>query len=177
MKTSRVITAVFLALSGTIISQTLPSTLPSKGLQYYMPAPTKARSWLFQIAGKPYRATMTRDLMRVGPDWTPSVPLPLSFGKAEEIARAELKELVPDAASWEVTDLELKRGEDQRKWYYVIGLKPGASSAKPNSDSFVADVIGLEPGANSAKPDPDSFVAVMNLSGEVGTIQQDPTNR
>jgi hypothetical protein len=153
MKTSRVITAVFLALSGTVLSQTLPSTLPSKSRPGYAGALATARAWLFHIVGKHYRAIMTHDQMQAGPDWTPSMPLPLSFGKAEEIARAELKKLVPDAVSWEVTDLELKRDEDQRKWYYVIGLKPGASSAKPN---------------------PDYFFAVMNLSGEVGTIEPDP---
>ena len=176
MKTSRVITAVFLALAGTVLSQTLPSTLPSKSRQYYMSvrSPSTARAWLFHIADKHYRTTMTRDLMQAGPDWTPSMPLPLSFGKAEGIARAELKKLVPDAVSWEVTDLELKRDEDQRKWYYVIGLKPGASSVEQISDSFSADVIGLKPGASSAKPNPESFFAVMNLSGDVGIIEPDP---
>jgi hypothetical protein len=117
---------------------------------------------------------MTRDLMRAGPDWTPAMPLPLSFGKAEEIARAELKKLVPDADSWEVTDIDLKRSEDPRKWYYLIGLKPGASGVEPNSDSFFTDGYDLKPAGASAKPNSDSFFALMNLSGEVGTIEPDP---
>ena len=100
MKTSRMITAVLLVLSGTILSQTLPSALPSKSRPGYVAArATTAHARLFHIAGENYRATMTHDLMQAGPDWTPSMPLPLSFGKAEEIARAELKKLVPDADS------------------------------------------------------------------------------
>ena len=178
MKTSRVITAVFLALSGTILSQTLPSTLPSKSRPGYVRA-TATTAWarLFHIAGEHYRAIMTLDRLRAGPDWTPSMPLPLSFGKAEEIARAELKKLVPDAGSWEVTDIELKRNEDQRKWYYMIGLKPGRTSAKPNSDSFFVDGFDLKPAVTGVEPNSDSFFAVMNLSGEVGTIEPDPIHR
>ena len=103
------------------------------------------------------------------------MPLPLSFGKAEEIARAELKRLVPDADSWEVTDIDLKRDEDPRKWYYLIGLKPGASGAAPNSGSFFTGGFDLKPAAASARPNSDSFFAVMSLSGEVGTIEPDPS--
>ncbi len=108
--------------------------------------------------------------------WKPSMPLPLSFAKAEEIARAELKKLVDDSASWEVTELQLKRipdedqpiwtipsltgtglefqrshTEDQAKWFYLIGMKPREGSSRQKHDSF--------------------FVA-MNLSGAVGIIEE-----
>jgi len=160
------IAAVLLVLSGTILSQTLPSTLPPKSRPGYVFARARtASARLFNIGGEHYRATMTQDLMQAGPDWTPVMPLPLSFGKAEEIARAELKKLVPDADSWEVTDIELKRGEDTRKWYYLIGLKPGASGAAPNPDSFFTDGYDLKPAGAGTRPNSDSFFAVMNLSG------------
>lgn len=157
MKTPLVIATVLLAFAGSVLSQILPDTLARNRQGYSVGVlPSKATAWHFQISGKQYTTTMTRDRLLAGPDWTSSMPLPLSFGKAEEIARTELKKLGPDAVSWEVTDIWLKRYEDQQKWYYVIGLKPGASSAEPNRDSFFA---------------------VMNLSGEVGTIESNPIHR
>ena len=178
MKTSRVITAVLLVLSGTLLSQTLPSTLPPKSRPGFVAArATTASARLFHIGGEHYRATMTHDLMQAGPDWTPAMPLPLSFGKAEEIARAELKKLVPEADSWEVTDIELKRDDDPRKWYYLIGLKPGASGAAPNSESFFTDGFDLKPAGTGAMPNSDSFFAVMNLAGEIGAIEPDRGHR
>ena len=120
MKNPLFVAAILLALTGALaISQDLPSTLPSRNRQYYMAVPPQAQgAWLFQIAGKHYRAKITHDEVKAGPDWKPAMPLPLSFSKAEEIARAELKKLVGDSASWEVTDLQLKRiaNEDQPIW-------------------------------------------------------------
>jgi hypothetical protein len=133
-------------------------------------------AWLFHIAGKHYRAQITQDEVKEGPDWKPSMPLPVSFSKAEEIARAELKKLVSDSASWQVTDLQLKRipnddqpirfepplagtglefqrslHQDQPKWFYVIGMEPTEGSSWQKHDCFFA---------------------VMSLSGAVGKIEE-----
>jgi hypothetical protein len=159
MKDSPLVAAVVLALTGTFtLSQSLPSTLPSRSREYYVAAPPPAHAWLFQIGGKHYRATITHDEVKAGPDWKPSMPLPLSFEKAEEIARAELKKLVGGTASWEVTDLQLKRnpGEDQSRWFYVIGMARREEGSQQKHDSFFA---------------------VMNLSGVVGKIEENTAAR
>jgi hypothetical protein len=160
MKNSPLVAAILLALTGALaLSQSLPSTLPSRNRQYYMAAaPLHGHAWLFHIGAKHYRAKITHDEVTAGPDWKPSMPLPLSFSKAEEIARAELKKLVGDTASWEVTDLQLKRipNEDQPRWFYVIGMAPGEESSPQKHDSFFA---------------------VMNLSGVVGKIEEDTAAR
>jgi hypothetical protein len=159
MKRSLLVAAILFALAGALaLSQSLPSTLPSRNRQYYMAAPPQGHAWLFHIGGKHYRAKITHDEVKAGPDWKPSMPLPMSFSKTEEIARAELKKLVGDTASWEVTDLQLKRipGEDQPGWCYVIGMAPREESSQQKHDSFFA---------------------VMTLSGVVGKIEEDAAAR
>jgi hypothetical protein len=179
MKNSLLVAAILLALTGALaMSQSLPSTLASRNREYYAggPAQPQEHSWVFHIGDKFYRAKITHDEVRLGPDWKPSMPLPLSFAKAEEIARAELKKLVDDSASWEVTELQLKRipdadqpiwttpsltgtglefqrnlTEDQVKWFYLIGMEPSEGSSRQKHDSF--------------------FVA-MNLSGTAGIIEE-----
>jgi len=203
MKNSLLVAAILLALTGALaISQDLPSTLPSRNRQYYMAVPPQPQghAWLFHIAGKYYRAMITHDEVKAGPDWKPSMPLPLSFSKAEEIARAELNKLVGDSASWEVTDLQLKRipnddqpiwfdpsltgtglefqrslNEDQAKWFYLIGMEPTEGSSRQKHDSFY--LIGMEPTEGSSRQKHDSFFAVMNLSGVVGKIEEDTAAR
>ena len=82
----------------------------------------------------------------------PSLPLPLSFARAQEIARGELQKLVTDATTWEVTEFQLKRISGG-KWYYLIGLAPRGAVSGPSSDSFFA---------------------AMNLAGDVGLIEPRP---
>ena len=145
-----------------MFSQTLPSTLPSTGSRYYGVSSTSSagETWLFQIAGKHYRAKISLPEVTAGPDWRPSMPLPLSLAKAEEIARAELRKLGVDDWGWDITDLHLKRlrGSNQPQWYFIVGLAP-------------VPVVG-----NTAAPG-DSFFAVISLSGKAGLIQLDPTPR
>jgi hypothetical protein len=178
MKNSLLLTAVLLALTtAPAMSQELPSTLPSRNRESYAGGPRpREHSWSFHIADRFYRAEITDDEVRLGPDWKPALPVLLSFAKAEEIARAELKKLVGDSASWVVTDVQLKRipdvdqpvwttpslsgtglefrrrfTEDQGKWFCVVGLEPTEGRALQNRDTF--------------------FVA-MNLSGVVGKIEE-----
>jgi hypothetical protein len=179
MKNSPLATGILLALTGALaISQSLPSTLPSRNREYYagVPAQPQGHSWLFHIAGKYYHAKITHAEVRQGPDWKPSMPLPLSFSKAEEIARAELNKLVGDSASWEVTDLQLKRipNEDQPIWTTPslegTGLEFERGLNGDQAKWFY--LIGMEPTEGSSRQKHDSFFAVMNLSGGVGKIEE-----
>ncbi len=179
MKNSLLVAAILLALSGALaISQDLPSTLPSRNRQYYMGVPPQlqGRAWLFHIAGKHYRAMITHDEVEAGPDWKTAMPLPLSFSKAEEIARAELKKLVGDSASWEVTDLQLKRipSGDQPIWSEP-SLTGTGLEFQHSLNGYLPKwfyVIGMEPTEGSSRQKHDSFFAVMNLSGVVGKIEE-----
>ena len=174
MKDCKLIAAILLALTGAgalALSQNLPSTLPSKSGQRYISAPPLGYGWLFQIGGKRYKTTISHDEVKAGRAWNPSMPLPLSFAKAEEIARAELKKLVGDGdtASWEITELQLKRmpanelqlirlpGNDEPRWFFLIGMKPTPADQPPSQ----------------LKLEHDSFFVVMNLSGVVGKIEED----
>jgi hypothetical protein len=184
MKNSLLVAAMLLALAGALaISQDLPSALPSKNRQYYMAPPPQPQGYarLFHIGGKYYRAKITHDEVKAGPDWKPSIPLPLSFSKAEEIARAELKKLVGDSASWEVTDLQLKRipNDDQPIWFEPsltgTGLEFQRSLNEDQAKWFY--LIGMEPTEGTSRQKHDSFFAVMNLSGVVGKIEEDTAAR
>lgn len=179
MKNSALAAAILLALTGApAFSQSLPSTLPSRNREYYagVPAQPQGHSWLFHIAGKYYRAKITHDEVRLGPDWKPSMPLPLSFSKAEQLARAELNKLVADSASWEVTDLQLKRipDEDQPIWTTPSLAGTGLEFERGlNGDQAKwFYLIGMEPTEGSSRQKHDSFFAVMNLTGVVGKIEE-----
>ena len=177
MKNALLAAAVLSALTGALaISQDLPSALLSRNRQYYGGLPTQAHAWLFQIAGKHYRAKITHDEVRAGPDWKPSMPLPLSFSKAEQLARAELNKLVADSASWEVTDLQLKRipDEDQPIWTTPSLAGTGLEFERGlNGDQAKwFYLIGMEPTEGSSRQKHDSFFAVMNLTGVVGKIEE-----
>jgi len=178
MKNPLFVAASLLALTGALaISQDLPSTLPSRNRQYLaVPPQPQGHAWLFHIAGKHYRAKITHDEVRAGPDWKPSMALPLSFSKAEEIARAELKKFVGDSTSWEVTDLQLKRiaNEDRPIWT-TPSLEGTGLEFERGLNAYQAKwfyVIGMKPTEGSSRQRHDSFFAVMNLSGVVGKIEE-----
>jgi hypothetical protein len=143
-----------------LLSQTVPSTLPSKGPKIFSAtsADYAGEMWLFHVGAKHYRARITKEEIIAGPDWRPSTPLPLSLSKAEEIARVELRKLGVNDVGWDVTDLHLKRlrANDQSKWYYVVGLGPA---------------VPKDAAAH------DSFFAIISLSGNPGVIESDPTAR
>jgi hypothetical protein len=154
MKTPQLLLTGLIALAATLMfSQTLPSTFPSMPPKYAggpeFPPP---QTWYFQLGGKHYSTRITRRFIDAGPDWSPSLPLPLSMTKAEEIARAQLRKLGTDDLGWEVTDLSLKRlSPDYRlKWFYMVRLEPTVGTS--NSPS-------------------DSFLVAINLSGDVGVIE------
>jgi hypothetical protein len=179
MKNSLLVATILLALTGALaISQSVPSTFPSNNRQSYiaLPPQPQGHAWLFHIAGKHYHAKITHDEVKAGPDWKPSMPLPLSFAKAEEIARAELKKLVGDSASWEVTDLQLKRipNDDQPLWFEppLTGTGLEFQHSPNEGQAKWIYVVGMEPTEGSSRQKHDSFFAVMNLSGVVGKIEE-----
>jgi hypothetical protein len=73
------------------------------------------------------------------------------MGKAEELARAELRKLVSDDSAWEVSEFNLRCLKDQTepKWYYVVKLM------RKEQDRGVI---------------PDSFILPISLSGEFGRV-------
>jgi len=85
--------------------------------------------------------------------WEPSLPLPVSLEKAEEIARKELSKLVKDEFRWQFSEFSIGRfrrptalGE---KWYFALTMKPVLAIGEINADSFTV---------------------LMNASGEPGRI-------
>ena len=69
MKNRNLIAAILLALTGAAaLSQEVPSTLPSKNRQYHSAAPALGYRWLFHIEGKHYKATISHDEVKAGPD-------------------------------------------------------------------------------------------------------------
>jgi hypothetical protein len=140
--------------SALILAQNLPSTVPSATREHEPRAPLSVQGfgWVFNLNGKKYEAKISNDQIADGPEWTPAVPLPLTFAKVEEIARAELRKLVSDDSTWELTELNLRRlsNDTESKWYYVVKLTPR---------SVDRGVI------------PDSFYLPISLSGEIGRIQ------
>ena len=140
--------------SALILAQTLPSTVPLATQEHQPRAPLNVPgiAWIFNLNGKKYEAKITRDQVADGPEWTPAAPLPLTFAKVEEIARAELRKLVSDDSTWEVTELNLRRltKESESKWYYVVKLTPRS----------------IDRGVS-----PESFCLPISFSGEIGRIQ------
>ncbi len=157
MKTRQLLLIGLIAFCATaVLSQTLPSTPPSKGTGQYVLSNRNGEIWRFQLGGKHYRARITREEVDAGPDWRPSMPVPLSLAKAEELARAELHKLGTDDTGWEVTAFHLKRlqGSAQPKWYYVVAMAPAATNGKAGSDSFLV---------------------LITLSGKQGVVKLDDT--
>ena len=81
---------------------------------------------VFQIGANTYRVTLSHDDIFAGPEWNPSLPLPLDFRQVERITREELRKLVADESQWDVTNLGLVRLPRMMRpeWYYVVELQP-----------------------------------------------------
>jgi len=145
---------VGLSCAFTMFAQPLPSTVPlsTRAHEARVPIGVHGFSWVFDLKGKKYRAEIDQTLITAGPDWAPTQPLPLKLGVVEESARAELRKLIKDDSTWEVTEINLRRlqGDLQTKWYLVVRMMPKVR--EPN-------VI------------PDSFYLPVALSGEVGAIK------
>ena len=137
-----------------IFAQALPSTLPLATQEHQFAARHELLgfSWQFSLNGKNYSANLSREQITSCPSWSPSSPLPFTLAKAEQIARADLRKLVADDSTWEVTDLSLLRfrHETEPKWYYLVKLMP-----KHRESNVI----------------PDLFVLPISFSGEPGQIK------
>ena len=135
-----------------ILAQVLPSTVPLASREHQVPAPIQGFSWMFSVNGQKFQAKITHEQIYDSPEWTPASSLPLTFAKAEEIARSELRKLVKDDSTWELTELSLRRlaEDDGSKWYYVVKLMPKRRG----------------PGEI-----PDSFYLPISFSGTAGLVQ------
>ena len=85
--------------------------------------------------------------------WEPSLPLPVSLQRAEEIARKELSKLVHDEIRWQFSEFSIGRfrmptahGEN---WYFALTMTPVLAIGEVNADFFTV---------------------LMNASGEPGRI-------
>ena len=140
------------ALSAALMyAQTLPSTVPLASRERIRPRPwsVKGEARLFNLRAAKYQAKVTEEQVRTCPDWTSTAALPLSLEKVEQIARGELRKLVSDDSTWEVTEFSLKRlhGDTQPKWFYVVTLRPFVGTNNAASDSFSLPINSLgEPG-------------------------------
>jgi len=121
-----------------IFAQTLPSTLPSVK-RPLGPRPGGGEARLFHLNGKKFVAKMTQEEVISGPEWTPPAPLPLGLAQAEEIARRELRKLVANESTWEVTEFDLRRLRHQGnpKWHYAVSLRPALGRTNAGSDFFL----------------------------------------
>ena len=140
MKKHRILfTGLSVLCGAAVLSQTLPSSLPSKGPRSYGVPGSAGEAQFFNLGGKRHRAAISYQEIAAGPDWRPSMPLPLSPTRAEEIARTELGRWLPDNAGWEVTDLHFKRlrGNDEPKWYCAVRMAPTVRNASSPDDSFL----------------------------------------
>lgn len=126
-----------------ILGQALPRMFPAQPAKFGYGAPQNERR-TFHIGADTYRVTLDHDDVFDGPEWNPSLPLPLDFGKVEKIARGELRKLVPDDSRWEVTNLGMIRLMQtlRPEWYYVIDLQPKWDGISVPRDHF-SEVIAL----------------------------------
>jgi hypothetical protein len=120
-------------------AQSLPSTVPLATEEHQVRHELLGFSWQFSLKGKKYSAKLSREQITSGPGWSPASPLPLTLAKAEQIARVELRKLVGDDLTWEVTELSLQRLRDETepKWYYLVKLMPKNRESNVISDLFV----------------------------------------
>src|SRR5882724_9532281 len=60
----------------------------------------------FQIDGIPHTALIEHGAIIATKPWDPSQPLPLSLSEVEQVARKELRKLVPNDKIWEIVGFE-----------------------------------------------------------------------
>ena len=155
MQTRQLLILVGVALcAALVIGQPLPSTVPLATREHQSRGELPGISWQFRLNGKQYASKLTGGQIASGPDWNTSSSLPLTLARVEQIAREELRKLVADDSTWEVTELSLKRFPQitERRWYYLVKL-----TSKDRPSNIMTD----------------SFVFPISFSGEVGQIHID----
>ena len=103
----------------------------------------------FWLDGQSYLARIKREAVLDAPTWDTSKSLPLSFARAEQAARAELRKLVSDEPAWHVRSFQLTHLPDSSAWYYSVNLIPSGKREKKTT----------------------GFTAFIDASGKAGTIE------
>ena len=126
-----------------MFAQTLPPTVPSRhegGIRSVDRSKSEVVERTFYLQGKEYRSLMSWQEAESIIPWEPSLPLPVSLAKAEEIARKELSKLVRDEIRWQFSEFSIGRfrrptahGEN---WYFALTMKPAPVFGEVNADSF-----------------------------------------
>lgn len=134
---------------------------------------------VFHLNQVQYWAGISQEALLSGPDWTPSKPLPIDFGKVETIARKELRKLISDDSTWQVTSFHLRSvpvatpGANDvqlvvsRKWYFQVEMRP-VSQYQPE---VFADPLSHGQPERAAGQHSDSFCVFIDLSGQPGKIK------
>ena len=130
MKTNRIILNGLTAMAAIAVCAQVVNTT-------YLPS-----TWQFTVDGTSYIARMEREAVVSGISWDPAKPLPLSFARAERIARTELRKLTSDEPAWEVGSFQLERLKHTQQWYYVVGFHPPAKGHKDSHAYVLVDASG-----------------------------------
>jgi len=83
--------------------------------------PEAGESYFF-FRGVQYVSTISPDVVRAGPSWIPSLPLPFAPDRAVTAARAVLRRIVKDDSAWPVTEITLQRlrNVEPERWFFVV---------------------------------------------------------
>jgi hypothetical protein len=82
-----------------------------------------------EAEGKRFHFKIDGSDVRHTPSWYPNVPNPpLPPGRAAELARLQLEQLVLDHATWKVFEISLKNFGDNR-WAYIVSFQGWYQSA------------------------------------------------
>ncbi|HXJ57353.1 MAG TPA: hypothetical protein VNU68_11885 [Verrucomicrobiae bacterium] len=84
----------------------------------------------FSFRGVQYVSTISPDVVRAGPSWIPSLPLPFAPDRAVTAARAVLRRIVKDDSAWPVTEITLQplRNVEPERWFFVVQFTRGRRS-------------------------------------------------
>jgi len=134
----------FCGLCATLLfAQTLPSTVPlphEGGIRFVDQSRSEVVKRTFYLQGKEYMSEMSwQEAESISP-WEPSLPLPVSLEKAEEIAREELSKLVHDEIKWQFSEFSIGRFSRPTargwNWYFALTMKPILAVGEVNADTF-----------------------------------------
>lgn len=127
MKTNGMLVIGLAAIAAAVCAQTVSNVT-------HLP-----HTWVSKVDGASYVASLEREAVVAAPSWDPAKPLPMSFSKAEQIARRELRKLVKDEPAWEVESFQLHRLKHTPYWYYNVEFRP--PPANGHKETYYANIL------------------------------------